>query len=241
MVSWWKTKECVEASIRTAKDGSYQMFLEGEKYPLTGYPRGYLLYGKLSPLKHKIKNWIFNDAWKMLEDGLDRQEIIHKLKTDVLDKILQEGYELRYEQPPFERLVPAVKEIHTAWTKVIKGHPNEKKLAQLRDILCLILHEDDSYRFRVQWLVKFFPRFRKVKSFEIALKMMEHAEVVDDMKERIRLLRTILLLLLEDQGIRKMFEEFVKEVNWGRVKLTKAEQYHFRGKYFKVDYDRYDY
>ena len=56
MSSWWKTKEAVLAKYTEAKDGSYIMRMEGEPYDFPGYPRGTLLFGSLSPLKHHIKN-----------------------------------------------------------------------------------------------------------------------------------------------------------------------------------------
>ena len=70
---------------------------------------------------------------------------------------------------------------------------------------------------------------------------MEHAEVVGDMKERIALLRRILTVLLKDEVIGALFDTFVKEVDWKKVKLSKIDKYYFRAKYFKVDYPVYDY
>ena len=113
----------------------------------------------------------------------------------------------------------------------------------LRDYLCMILQEDDSYRWRVSWLVNWFGWFMKrhpIKSFDYALKMLEHGEVIGDMKERQRLLRRILLLVLEDKNIRNKFEMLFREINWDKVKLTKADKYYFRVNIF-VDYDVIDY
>ena len=41
--------------------------------------------------------------------------------------------------------------------------------------------------------------------------------------------------------IRDLFKRFCQEVRWHKVKLTKADKYHMRGKYFKVDFDLFDY
>jgi hypothetical protein len=60
-VQYWKTKESIQAKVTHAKDGSQIMWLEGEKYPFPTYPRGYMLFGSLSKLKHEIKNQVFND------------------------------------------------------------------------------------------------------------------------------------------------------------------------------------
>lgn len=252
MVKWWITKEAVAAKVTESKDGSLVMMMEGEKYPFPGYPRGHLLYGSLSPLKHEIKNQVFNDIWKKLEEGISHEQAIADIKGDILDRIIELAEPMRYDMLPFERLSPPVKEIWRAWT-VVEGTvspQNAFKLARLKEILCFILQEDDGYRFRVQWLVNFFNpsslwrkalRRKPVDDFKLALEMIEHAEVIGDMKERMRLLRRILLLILEDDKIRTLFDRFCAEVDWNKVKLSKADKYFFRAKYFKVDWPVFDY
>ena len=236
MVSYWKTKESVEAKVTIASDNSIIMKMMGEKYDLPGFPRGYLLFGKLSKIKHEIKNQIFNDSWAKLEKGIPEQEVVGDIRnTFDLFPYLEE---VKYDMIPPERMMCSVREIHRVFTKIA---PSPRWL-KLRDILCLILAEDDSYRFRVQWVVTYFhPRWwsksignNLLKKFEHALVMLEHAEVLTDMKERIRLLRRILLMVAKDN---KVFEAFCREVDWNKLKLTKADKYFFRGKYFKVDMD----
>lgn len=237
MVQYWKFKESVAAKITKAKDGSQIMILEGEKYPLTTYPRGHLLFGKLSKLKHEIKQ-VFNESWAKLEEGKPREEVIADIKKKLFEEIPKYYEPMKYDMLPPQTMCPAVREIYRAWTKV------SPETGVLRDYLCLILQEDDSYRYRVSWLVKFFGLFIKynpVKKFRFALEMLEYAEVIMDMKERIRLLRRILLLTLEDDSIRKKFEMLFKEIDWKKVKLTKGDKYHFRGKYFRVDYPEIEY
>ena len=66
-------------------------------------------------------------------------------------------------------------------------------------------------------------------------------DVIDYMKERQRLLKRILLTLLEDKVIGKCFEEFCREVNWKKLYLKESDRYHFRAKYYKADYRLFDY
>lgn len=230
MVEWWKTKEAVRAKVTEAPDGSYVMYMEGEKYPFPGYPRGHLLYGSLSPLKHHIKNQIFNESWE-LDDARD---VINHVHNKALPNIYKMGHDVRHDMMPYQRMTPAVKEIHRAMT--VAGIPS-----QLRDILCFIFQEDDAYRFRFQWLIPHLSKRNPTVSFEDAMKLMEHAEVVNDMKERVRLVNTILIALFMDEDTREKFERFIKELNFKKVKLSKADKYYFRAKYFKVDYPYYDY
>lgn len=237
MVSYWKTKEYVSAKITKAKDGSIIMKMEGEKYPFPGFCRGHLLFGLLSPLKHQIKNQIFNESWAKLEANVPHEDIIDDIRAKLNGPIAKIASSLKYDMLPPVSMCPAVREIHRAWTKI---GGNEK----IRDYLCFILQEDDAYRFRCQFLVGWFGWFLKinpVKHFEKALKVLEIGEIIGDMKERQRLLRRILLLYLEDNHNKEMFNKLFREINWKKVKLTKADKYHFRGKYFRVDLDKFDY
>lgn len=238
MVAYWKTKESAAAKITKSKDGAIIMQIEGEKYPFPTFPRGHLLFGQLSKLKHEIKNQIFNDSWWLLEEGKDRKEVISQIKRRLFTEIPTYFESLRYDMLPTNRMCPAVREIYRAWTKV------SPETWILRDYLCMILQEDDAYRFRLSWVADWFGLFAKlnpVKAFNVALKMLEHGEVIGDMKERQRLLHRILMLALEDKGIKDKFVRLFREIDWSKVKLTEADKFHFRGKYFKVDYKLFDY
>ena len=240
-VRWWKKQDSVEAKVMINPKGHYEMLMKGEKYLFPGYPRGVLLYGPLSPLKHWIKNKIFNDTWWELEKPSGIDWIKHQ-KNDVLGEIYALYEKGKYDALPYERLSPVCKEIWRAMTVVEKKTGNEK-VKQLKEMITFILNEDDSYRFRLQWIVKFFPRWWKptIKHFDYALSMLEHGEVIGDMKERQRLLRRVLMYFLQDKGIRYAFELLLKEMNWNKLKLTKADKYYFRAKYFKVDWPSYEY
>lgn len=241
MVDYWKRKESVNAKVTRGVNGETIMHMEGESQPFPGYPRGYLLFGKLSKLKHEIKNQIFNFAWYQMEKGVSESSLLAELKGPIFNAIFDLSEETRYDWVPTSKLNPAVKEIYRAWEKV---SPSRRSL-RLRNILCFILQEDDAYRFRVQWIVSYFSWWLKmkdpVKMLYESLVWLENAEVIDDMKERIRLLRRVLMLFLRDPAIRQKFTEFVREVDWKKVQLTKADKYHFRGKYFKVDLDKFEY
>ena len=174
-----------------------------------------------------------------------RQSKSAGLIRKTFDKIFLLAENTKYDQVPYERMFKPVKEIYRAWTKVASGERSLK----IRDILTFILQEDDGYRFRVQWLVTYFNPNKwwmriwgdPIQQFEKALFMTERAEVIGDMKDKIKLLKTILMLILKDESIKDKFLAFCKEVDWNKVKLSKADKYHFRGKYFKVDYQLFDY
>lgn len=228
-------KESVEAKLVKQPEGHSVLFMDGEDYPLMGYPRGALLYGALSPLKHMIKNRVFNDSWKLLEEGKDPNKNIREGLDEVFNLLSRNKHDI----VPFMSLVPSVKEIYRAMTVV--EHAMNGRVNGLKEVLCLILQEDDSYRYRVQWLVKFFGKKPSLKDFEYALSMLEHAEVVGDMKERERLLKRVLLEALRDPRIKECFSLFMNEVDWKKVKLSTGDKYFFRAKYFKVDYPEYEY
>ena len=238
MVQYWRYKESVSAKVTKSKDGSLIMKLEGEKYPLATYPRGYLLFGKMSKLKHEIKNQIFNDSWYELERGVPNEEVIKEIKQKLFGSIAKLAEQSRYDMLPPKMMCPSVREIHRVWSKV------SPETSVLRDYLCFILQEDDSYRMRVQWLVTWFGwlvKWKPVKAFEYALTMLEHGEIIGDMKERQRLLKRVLMLVLKDKRIKELFIKLFREMNWNKVKLTKGDKFHFRGKYFKVDLNKFEY
>lgn len=237
MVRYWKTGESVQAKVMNI-DGVNYMQMEGEKYLFPGFPRGYLLFGKLSKLKHEIKNQIFNWTWYSLEDGRQRWAVLEDLKRIVMPKVFEMLSGHKYDMVPPEAMVPAVREIYRAWTKVAPG----KLSSQMRDAFCYIIQEDDSYRFRVSWAVQFFSKWKNpIKCFEKAMDMLEVAEVIDDMKERERLWKRTFMLMLEDNSIKNAFLRFYKECDWNKVALTESDKYFFRGKYFKVDLDKFEY
>lgn len=74
------------------------------------------------------------------------------------------------------------------------------------------------------------------------LEELEAAEVVPDMKGRIALIRKVLCFFLqEDDAYRFRYQWVMERLDLSKVKLTKADKYYFRGKYFKVDHDKFDY
>lgn len=237
MVQYWKRSEAVEAKVTTI-DGYQVMWMAGEKYPFPGFPRGHILFGKLSKLKHEIKNQIFNDSWKKLDDG--DKDVAERVKHEVLPRLYELLDGFKYDLIPPEKMCPPVRELHRAWSVAL---PDSNRM---RDMVCLILQEDDAYRFRFQWMVPFmkpwmFRFFSPIPFFLKALTWLEHGEVIGDMKERVRLVRRVMGALLEDTEIRASFTKLFREINWSKVKMGKAEKYFFRGKYFKVDLDKYDY
>lgn len=148
--------------------------------------------------------------------------------------------------PPNKMVMP-VRELWRAFSVIEEKHPRVKLL---KEAMTFILQEDDAYRFRVQWIVQIFNpsawwfrllRLDPVKWLGMALDELKHAEVVGDMKIKQELLKDILMVLLEDADAQKVFREFVKEVDWNKLKLSEADKFHFRGKYFKVDFELFEY
>lgn len=231
-VQYWKHGNAVQAKVME-KDGIMVMQMEGEKYIFPGFPRGHLLYGPLSKVKHEIKNQIFNESWALLEEGVSDEAVAEHIRS-VLPNIYKEFEVLKYDQLPPEKMSTPVRELHRAWSKIAPD-------SVLKDIVCMIFQEDDSYRWRFQWIVPFFGWGKPEKKLERGLNWLEHGEVIGDMKERIRLLRRILLVAMKDPQNKKFLHALFKEIDWKKLKLTKADKYFFRGKYFKVDLDKFEY
>lgn len=243
-VKYWKSADAVQAKLTEydpSQKGVLIMKMEGEKYIFPGFPRGYLLFGKLSKLKHEIKNQIFNDSWADLENEAYEDEIRKRIESESIPNIFKLFEEHKIDLMPPSKMVEPVRELHRAWTKVATA----KSSLIWRDMITHIFQEDDSYRFRFQWMVPFMGSIRvkinPIKRFEKGLEYMEHAEMIGDMKERVRLFKRIMLMLLRDEENKDFFTRLFKEINWRKVAMSKADKYFFRGKYFKVDYDKFDY
>jgi hypothetical protein len=166
MVQYWKRNDSARAKVVNKPDGSLGMKIEGEKYVYPSFPRGPVLMGSLSKIKHQIR-MAFNET----------RAILQSLIT-----------EAKYEMIPPERMTASVRELWYAFEKLENAEVTEDMKGRIKlykEVICMLFQEDDAYRMRWQWL-------------------MEHI----DMK---------------------------------KVRLTKEDKYYFRGKYFKVDNDRFDY
>lgn len=81
-----------------------------------------------------------------------------------------------------------------------------------------------------------------VREIHRVLDKLEHMEVTDDMKARIRLIKKVLTFFLqEDDAYRFRAQYFLSQIDQKKVALSKADKYFARGKYWKVDYDKFDY
>jgi len=110
-----------------AKDGSKELEIKGEKYRLRSHPRHHVLHGPLGPLKRYMKNFIIEALVKCLP------------------------YKI-----PDNKLSEPVREIARVFDLVMEAEdePEMKKLmGQLKNSICMVLQEDDAWRFRFQWAV----------------------------------------------------------------------------------------
>jgi hypothetical protein len=237
MVKYWRTKEMVAAKVTTGKHGNIVMDMEGEDEQFPGYPRGHVLFGKLSKLKHEVKNQVFNETYAMLEQDYAHQDIINHIKQVLTGRLDQYLEPLRFDMLPPEKLAPPVREI---WRTLSKLEEKEPKIRFLKEYICLLLQEDDSYRWRLQWMCSLF-WWIQPSDIPLALRELENAEVIGDMKGFARLWRTVIIFALTDAKINYLYRQFCKEVDWKKLKLTRADKYHFRGKYFKVDWLLFEY
>lgn len=258
-VQYWKRGDKARAKLMVMEDGAYAMGIEGEKYPLMAFPRGPILFGAVQTIKTTAKNVLFNQVWKMIEEGYSNQAIGSYVKQVAIPTIIRESEQYHYDMLPVIRMCRAMKEVWRAMTVVERLFEQREARLQfqaLKRAITFFFQEDDAYRFRVQWVSKYlnpntwYRRIyrlitRKPYSLRDELsKVMEflgHAEVTTDMKGRARLIGRVLLTILEDEELCGVIENVFKELNWKELALSKGDRYYFRGKYFKVDLERYDY
>lgn len=260
MVEYWKWSDTARARIATAPDGSFQMEIKGEKYPLAGFPRGHVLTGSLARFKHKIKNLVFNDTWAMLEQNATAYGIAEHFRENVIPQLVEEIKKCKPDMLPPQRMAASVREVNRA-LETLEGkvaHPDNRFLiARMREGITFFLQEDDAYRFRLQWAAQYvwywmlgrkLLRLIGIKTKPLpfqklskAFDLIKDAEVVPDMKARIELIQTVLKVMLQEPFFKTVIEATIDEIRWRKMFLTKADKYYFRGKYFKVDHHKYDY
>lgn len=120
-------KEMAEP-IFNEKTQSMELHISGERYPLRGFPRHHVLHGPMAPLKRYVKNFIIEALVKCLP------------------------YKI-----PDEKLVPSVRELARVFDLLIEAEdePDMKHLTkQFKDAICMVLNEDDAWRFRAQWAME---------------------------------------------------------------------------------------
>ena len=245
MVRYAKNENSEVKGMIVRTNEGIKMKLQGEKYLFPGHPRGHILtsdyyYTNFSVLKHQIKNKIFNYVWAELEKGTKDDIIIKEIKRVIFEELSPILEESRFDFLPKDKLCIPVKELWRAMSLLEKESSYVKIL---KEVLCFIFQEDDGYRFRwlwvndrISWWMRWMGAERLIKDFEKALIYLENAEMIGDMKDKIRLLRRGLILVLKDDNIRNLFIKLFKELNWKKIKTTKADRYYFRGKYFKTDH-----
>lgn len=109
--------------------------------------------------KGSVLSFVTDPANAMLPDfpGVPRLEILQKF--DGIKSVLKIMIDAMHKQfagdfIQFERLPPAVKEIHRGFDYVIAHEPYESGKefwTKIRDLVCLFLYEDTSYRWRMQF------------------------------------------------------------------------------------------
>ena len=239
MVQYWKNGDQARAKLITI-NGSYAMEIEGEKYPLWGFPRGPVLFGPLARLKKMTKELLFNHVWKLLDEGQTNEEIMGYVKHVALSEIMKEIEKSKYDFFPSFRMCPAVQELYRAMEKIGLNKT-------LKEGICFFFQEDDAYRFRFQWIAKFanprawWKRGDLKSQLSTLFNLLSHAEITPDMRGRVKLIQRVLSLFFEDKEFGPLMEALAKELNWKKLYLSKADSYYFRGKYFLVDYDHFDY
>lgn len=76
-----------------------------------------------------------------------------------------------------------------------------------------------------------------VKELWEKMELLEHAEITEDMKSEIKnLKRVICFFLQEDDSYRMRAQWVLGKLDMKKCKLSKADKYYLRGKWFKADY-----
>lgn len=140
-----------------------------------------------------------------------------------------------------------------ALSAVPRGHVLFGSFASLKDtiknaIFNQIFAEMTKAKYDIPPVERMAPAVKHIwETFE----KMEECEITVDMKERIKLIKTVFCAIInEDDAYRFRSQLFFSMIDQNKIKLSKADLYYARGKYWKPDrfkkilgkwYDGYEY
>jgi hypothetical protein len=114
--------------VFNTETNSIELHIRDEKYPMRCFPRHHVLHGPLAPLKRYIKNLVIEQLVKCLP------------------------YKI-----PDENLAEPVREIARVFDLLVEveDEPEMKRLmGQFKDAICMVLQEDDAWRYTVQMFLQ---------------------------------------------------------------------------------------
>ena len=194
-------------------------------------------------------NWIFRTFYKILYRLRPPAMVKYWLRGDgALARVKKNDkghYEMQVQgesesMPGFPRgpvLFSSIGKLkHIAKTEIFNAFAAE--FAKIKDELKVDMVEPD----------RMVPA---VKHIWDTFEKLEHMEVTEDMRGRIKLMKEVLCFFLDsDDAYRFRTQKFLELLNQRKVKLSKQDVYYARGKYWKPDryikilgkvYDKYEY
>lgn len=219
--------------VEFPEQGGVLTFMEGYEEPYKGFPfhefvdkidsLKKLSRGVLSSLFHSLKRrnkfqvallllvpWLFNDLLRGTIYAFHRIIIRFKIK------------ELRY--------CDAVREVYRAMSV---GFPQETQAEaemrhMVRDLLCMILENDNAYRFRFQDIIAELDKdaLTRNPSKELVrlLSLMQTREKGQDVRDTWTLLKTFLpMYLLVNPQVRRAIVRMLCELDLEKIKLAKED------------------
>lgn len=187
-------------------------------------------------LIRKVTRWVFNKIYSVKPP---EQVAYYKSKDQVHAKVVQaEDGAMEMEIQGEKYNYPGFPRGHVL-TGPLANLKNKIKNSVFNQVFAEIEAMSNEMKYDMLPPEKMSPAVRELWR---VLEELENAEVVPDMKGRIALVRKVLCFFLqEDDAYRFRYQWVMERLDLSKVKLTKADLYYFRGKYFKVDHDKFDY
>lgn len=124
-------------------------------------------------------------------------------------------------------------------TKTLAGLKHKVKNLVFNQVFAEIQKMADEMQYDMVPDEKCAPAVREIARMFDELHEME---IVPDMKGRIKLIKKVVIFFLqEDDAYRFRAQHFLANINQKKVALSEADKYYARGKWWKVDHDKYDY
>jgi len=117
----------ISQPVWNEEEQTTELHIRNERYPMRAFPRHHVLHGPLAPLKRYIKNLII-------------EQLVQCLPYKI----------------PDENMAIPVREVARVFDllSVAEDEPEMKRLVlQFKDAICMVLQEDDAWRYRFQWFL----------------------------------------------------------------------------------------
>lgn len=221
-------------------EGGILTYMQGHPYPYRGFP--YFEFVDKIDLIKKITRAMFSGLYHELKrkNKLSFLSLIPALW--IFRSFVRTGIYVFYRiierfRMKSSRYSQAIRELHRAFSLEAPNEIEDQRelRIRIRDLVCMILENDNAYRFRFQDIAEHLDKDKiktnPIHELDSLLKLMSEREITQDIKDTWKLLRLFISLYLRfDKRLRNIIINGLSEINIEKVKLTPEDKHFCEGR-----------